>query len=279
MFTSVLVCLNQKGVVSSINESKLKPIHVRYRDGDKEWLDLKNEKFSFYEISSDEDSESSTNDDDDDDDAEYKIGDKHNDSDDEEDIDLLDEDNPSKRKKNRKKLKKRRKKERHHKKNKKRKRELIKEDEETPNIEPTKLIKNEETVHNEKAVISPDPLIDMHATIIISNHRYDAIVEESKQSDGSIVYKVKFDDYSPDVGQSEWVKPNQIETQRIVICDDYSPGDHVQVRENGQWMDPEDAAANIAQIYEGATGAKIYQVHFPEFDVYMYKNERDIRKC
>lgn len=264
----------------SIKESKLKPIHVRYRDGDKEWLDLKNEKFSFYEISSDEDSESSSNDDDDDDDAEYKIGDKHNDSEDEEDIDLLDEeDNPSKRKKNRKKLKKRRKKEGHHKKNKKRKRESIKEDEQTPNIDPTKVVKNEETVHNDKAFISPDPLIDMHATIIISNHRYDAIVEESKQSDGSIVYKVKFDDYSSDVGQSEWVKPNQIETQRIVTCDNFKISQVVQVRENGQWMDPEDAAANIAQIYEGATGAKIYQVHFPEFDVYMYKNERDIRKC
>merc|ERR1712176_1683446 len=135
-----------KGVVSSINESKLKPIHVRYRDGDKEWLDLKNEKFSFYEISSDEESESSTNGrDDDDDDAEYKIDDKHNDYDD--DIDLDEDDSLSKRKKKRKKLKKRRKKEKHHKKHKKRKMESTRVDEKTPSIiEPSKVVKNENKI-------------------------------------------------------------------------------------------------------------------------------------
>merc|ERR1712176_1313050 len=140
-----------KGVVSSINESKLKPIHVRYRDGDKEWLDLKNEKFSFYEISSDEESESSTNGRDDDDDAEYKIDDKHNDSDDDddndEDIDLDEGDSLSKRKKKRKKLKKRRKKEKHHKKHEKRKMESTRVDEKTPSIiEPSKVVKNENKI-------------------------------------------------------------------------------------------------------------------------------------
>eukprot|EP01084_Bolivina_argentea_P025001 46529_1 len=37
------------GIVSNINENKSKPILITYNDGDKEWLNLKNEKFEFYD--------------------------------------------------------------------------------------------------------------------------------------------------------------------------------------------------------------------------------------
>eukprot|EP01084_Bolivina_argentea_P003874 7330_1 len=38
-----------RGIVSSINENKSKPILITYNDGDKEWLNLKNETFEFYD--------------------------------------------------------------------------------------------------------------------------------------------------------------------------------------------------------------------------------------
>merc|ERR1719319_577114 len=91
-----------KGVVSSINESKIKSVYVRYKDGDKEWLDLKKENFHFYEISSDDDDSDSSTNNGHEDDGEFKIGDtKYNDSDDDdddeedEDIDLFAEYNDS----------------------------------------------------------------------------------------------------------------------------------------------------------------------------------------
>lgn len=133
------------------------------------------------------------------------------------------------------------------------------------------------TIQNDDAN-EVDVLIDMHATIIIEGLRYDGIIEQKgNDSHGNVIYKVKFD--SPNARQSEWVKRNQIEIQKIVTCDNFQTGDDVQVRENGEWMDLNDAAAKIIQIFEGATGAKIYKVVFPELgDYYMYRNEKDIRK-
>merc|ERR1712228_887318 len=136
---------------------------------------------------------------------------------------------------------------------------------------------NQREQSEEKGVdVVIDELIDLHATIIIDGHRYDGIIEEKRnESSGNVLYKVKFD--SSNSRESEWVKPNQIETQQIVTCDNFQTGDNVQVGENGSWF--QDAVAKVGQIYEGATGAKIYQVSFPELgDYYMYKNENDIRK-
>ena len=39
-----------RGVVSKVNDKKTKSVLVKYRDGDKEWLNLRNEKFTFYTV-------------------------------------------------------------------------------------------------------------------------------------------------------------------------------------------------------------------------------------
>jgi len=101
-----------RGIVSSINESRAKPIYVKYRDGDKEWLDLKKEKFIFYDISSSEEqsSEDLDNDSSNDQDIDIMNMDIMDDTDDDaeniEDVDIDLEDKKKRKHKLLKKLKK-----------------------------------------------------------------------------------------------------------------------------------------------------------------------------
>eukprot|EP01083_Nonionella_stella_P006035 17464_1 len=155
-----------RGIVSAINESKQKPVLVEYGDGDKEWLNLKNENFLFYEISS-SDSSSDNNDnrsgefmdtdDEDDMDTDYAIGDRpsmtlhkqEDDLDDEEDGDILRKKSRKIRKKSKKKSQKKKKKRKKKKKNKslskspksdkkkKRKREMDDKEDTTDTVQQT----------------------------------------------------------------------------------------------------------------------------------------------
>eukprot|EP01084_Bolivina_argentea_P003873 7329_1 len=98
-----------RGIVSSINENKSKPILITYNDGDKEWLNLKNETFMFYDTTSDESSmDNDTIDDNIDNDVETSDNSQdidirqehdHDDDDDDDDIDDIIMENKLRKKK------------------------------------------------------------------------------------------------------------------------------------------------------------------------------------
>merc|ERR1712217_538015 len=50
-----------RGVVSKVKDHKTKSVLIKYRDGDKEWLNLRNEKFMFYTVTSSDDDDDDDN--------------------------------------------------------------------------------------------------------------------------------------------------------------------------------------------------------------------------